>query len=371
MERENSSFDFTLFLATFILLFIGLLMVYSASAIVAEQRYFDHAYFFKRQVIWAILGLIALFTFIKVDYHFWQKNSRWFLLIVILLLIAVLFFGRTVGGARRWLRFSGFGFQPSELAKLAVIIFLADYFDRKSSRTNSFRRGLLAPFLLLATVCFLIILEPDFGTTVFIALISVMLFFLAGVKLRFLLIPVFLGLVSAGVFVYQSSNRLMRVLSFFSSLIDLDKASYQTQQALYALGTGGFKGVGLGRGNLKLLYLPEVHTDFIFPILGEELGLLGTFLVILLFLIFAWRGWRISLRADTFFAHLTAAGITFLIAFQALINIGVSCGCLPTKGLPLPFISFGGSSLFCELMAVGILLNISRQKKIPFHRQGF
>lgn len=363
MKRENNSSDRTLLFATLILLIIGLLMVYSASAIVAEQRYGMQAFFLIKQFIWAIGGLLALYFFSRLNSSYWQRYSRIIFLLTVLLLIAVLFLGRSVGGARRWLRFWVFGFQPSELAKLSMVIFLADYFDRKRSRLDNFVKGLLVPFAFVGIVCFLVLLEPDFGTAFFIALTSMVMFFLAGVKLRFLLGPVFLGLSLGSVFVIRAPYRLARLLSFFNGIFDLEKTSYQTKEALYAFGSGGLSGVGLGRGSLKLLYLPEAHTDFIFPILGEELGLIGTLSVVFLFLLILWRGWRIALRIENFFDHLLASGITFFVFLQALINIGVSCGCLPTKGLPLPFISFGGSSLLCHLASIGILLHISREKK--------
>lgn len=362
MKRENNPFDQTLFFATLILLGIGIIMVYSASAIVAEERFADHTFFLKKQIIWAMFGFVALYLCSRLDSSFWQKYSRGLFLVTILLLVLVLFLGRTVGGARRWLRFWAFGFQPSELAKLAVIIFLADYFDRKRSRLDNFAKGLLVPFVLVGIVCVLVLLEPDFGTAFFIVLTSMVMFFLAGVRLRFLLGPMFLGASLGTIFILRTPYCLARLLSFFNGLFDFEKVSYQTKEALYALGAGGLTGVGLGRGSLKLLYLPEAHTDFIFPILGEELGLLGTLGVVFLFLLVLWRGWRIALRIENFFDYLLASGIAFLILFQALINIGVSCGCLPTKGLPLPFISFGGSSLLCHLAGIGILLNISRKK---------
>ncbi|HCJ66099.1 MAG TPA: putative lipid II flippase FtsW [Elusimicrobia bacterium] len=363
MKRENNALDKTLLFATLTLLVVGLLMVYSASAIVADQRYGTQAFFLFKQFIWAIGGLLAMHIFSRLDSAYLQKYSRLLFLVTVILLILVLFLGRSVGGARRWLRFGVFGFQPSELAKLATIIFLADYFDRKRSRLDNFVRGLLVPFVFVGIVCFLVLLEPDFGTAFFIALTSMVMFFLAGVKLRFLLGPVFLGLSLGSVFIIRAPYRLARLLSFVNGIFDLEKASYQTKEALYALGSGGLNGVGLGRGTLKLLYLPEAHTDFIFPILGEELGLLGTLGVIILFLLILWRGWKIALEIENFFDHLLASGITFFVFLQALINIGVSCGCLPTKGLPLPFISFGGSSLLCHLASIGILLHISREKK--------
>ncbi len=363
MKRENNSSDKVILFATLTLLAVGLLMVYSASAIVAAQRYGTQTFFLVKQFIWAIGGLVALRIFSRLDSTYLQRYARWLFMLTVVLLVLVLFFGRSVGGARRWLRFAGFGFQPSELAKLATIIFLADYFDRKRSRLDNFIKGLLVPFAAVGIICLLVLLEPDFGTAFFIASVSMVMFFLAGVKLRFLLGPVLAGLPLAAVFIIRTPYRLARLLSFANGIFDLEKAGYQTKEALYALGSGGLSGVGLGRGTMKLLYLPEAHTDFIFPILGEELGLIGTLGVIILFLVILWRGWKIALEIENFFDHLLAGGITFFVFLQALINIGVSCGCLPTKGLPLPFISFGGSSLLCHLASIGILLHISREKK--------
>ncbi len=370
MSRENNNFDRMLFFVTLILLGIGILIVYSASAIFAEERFGDHTFFLKRQIICSILGLVVLYLSSRLHSSSWQKYARGLFLVTVILLILVLFLGRQVGGARRWLRLSMFNFQPSELAKLATLLFLADYFDRKRSRLDNFTKGLLVPFALVGIICLLILLEPDFGTAFFIALTSMVIFFLAGVKLRFLLGIMFPGALMGTIFILRTPYRWARILSFANSIFDLERAGYQTKQALYALGSGGLTGVGLGRGSLKLLYLPEAHTDFIFPILGEEIGLFGTLGVVLLFLVLLWRGWLIARQVENFFDHLLASGITFFISFQALINIGVSCGCLPTKGLPLPFISFGGSSLFCNLVAVGILLNLSREKKNTLWNKG-
>jgi len=369
MNRENDTFDNTLFFVTLILLGVGIIMVYSASAIIAEERFADHIFFLKKQIVWAMLGLFALYIFSRIASSYSQRCSWGLCLITILLLIFVLFLGKQVSGARRWLRFSLFSFQPSELAKLTTVIFLADYFDRKRGRLDNFGKGLLVPFVFVVLVCFLVFLEPDLGTAFFIALTGIVMFFLAGVKLRYLLGIMFFGFSLGAIFILCKPYQWARLLSFFNSLFDFEKASYQTRQALYALGSGGLIGVGLGRGSLKLLYLPEAHTDFIFPILGEELGLLGTLGVIFLFLLILWRGWLIARGVENFFDYLLASGITFLISFQALINIGVSCGCLPTKGLPLPFISFGGSALLCNLVEIGILLNISREKKNKFRQK--
>jgi cell division protein FtsW len=363
MKKRKKQIDDYLLFFTLVLVCFGALMVYSASAFLAERNFGEELYYFKKHLLWLFLGMIALFIASRINYSFWNRKAIVLVLFTIVLLVAVLIFGESVSGARRWFRFGRVGFQPSELAKLAVVIFLASYLDRKRSRIKNFKKGLLAPLAVVGIISFLILLEPDLGTPLLLGGITLLFLFLVGVKkkhLIFLLGGVILATLLA---ILTVPYRLERMKTFLNPWEDPQGRSYQLVQSLYALGSGGVTGRGLGTSNLKLFYLPEPHTDFIFPIIGEELGLVGTLGVIVLFFLFFWRGWKIALRAKDQFGQLLGLGITALIVGQAFFNIGVAIGFLPTKGLPLPFLSFGGSSLVATLFAVGILLNISRENR--------
>lgn len=359
---RSRRFDYQLATLTVVMVGFGLMMMYSASGIWADQRYNDAFFFLKRQTVWAALGLIALWRLSLTDYN---KLRRWIwpaLGLTAVMLCAVLL-TNPVAGARRWLRAGPIGIQPAEAAKFVLLFFLADYLDRKRSKSASFVHGLIIPWSVIGGTLGLILLEPDLGTPALIFAAATMVIFIGGGQLRYVF-----GMIAAAVplLIYELLRypyRRQRLFSFMTPWADPQGAGYQLVQSLLAVGSGGWLGRGLGASQLKLMYLPAPHTDFIFPIIAEELGLLGSVSVLGLFAWFLARGMKIARSAPNLFGTLLASGITLIITLQAMFNIAMSIGLLPTKGVPLPFFSFGGSSLLMTLSAVGVLLNISSQSK--------
>jgi len=326
----------------------------------AGERYGDSLLFLKKQMLWVIIGFIVLFIFLNIDFEIWQKNSRIVLFSSIALLVIVLFIGRSVGGAQRWITMGPFNFQPSEFAKLAMVIGLADFLDRKRSKIKLFKKGYFPALFLIFLFCGLILVEPDLGTPVILFLVGMSMLFLSKARLSYLF-GTFLAILPIVYFsIFLVPYRKKRILSFLKPWEDPLGSGYQIIQSLIAIGSGGFGGKGLGGSEAKLLYIPEPHTDFIYSIIGEEIGLFGALLVLLLFAIFAVKGIIIAKNSPNLFGSFLAGGITLTIIYQVLLNIAVVTGCIPTKGLPLPFLSFGGSSLIFTMAGVGILLNISR-----------
>lgn len=356
-----------LFLATIALTNIGIIMVYSASAIISLERYNDPYFFLKRQLVWVFLGLLGMLFAARINYRAFPKLLKPALLFTLFLLVLVLFpqFGKAIAGAQRWLRIGDFTFQPSELAKLILILYMADTLSRKKEKIKNFTYGFLPPLIILGAIFILILLQPDLGTALIILVIILGMLFVSGVRLRHLFSLFLIALPSIWLLINKVGYRKRRILAFVDPWSDPRGAGFQIIQSLLALGSGGIFGRGLGEGTQKLFYLPAPHTDFIFAILGEELGFLGGVAVIILFGAFIYFGARIARRAPDLFGSLLALGITTWIGLQAMINIGVATGFLPTKGIPLPFISFGGSSLIFSLIGVGILLSISLQSHAP------
>lgn len=354
--------DYLLLFSVLTLLAIGIVMVFSAS-MVRSVKFFGHPYYFLiRQLIWAFLGLSAMFFLMNYDcwrYRSWSAVI-WGLSFVLLIAVLIPGIGQVRNDARRWLGIGDLAFQPAEIAKVTLLVFLADSLARRKDKIDKLITG-LGPYVVLIGIAFLVVLaEPDLGTAVAMAGSAVVVLFVAGAKMSHLGL---LGLLSVPVMywaVMGEEYRRKRFLAFLNPWADPGGAGWQIIQALYALGTGGPFGTGIGYSRQKWFYLPEPHTDFIFAVLGEEMGFFGTSLVVLLFLTIAWRGYRTAMAAPDRYSCLLAAGLTTLIALQAVVNIGVVTGSLPITGIPLPFISFGGSSLLTNLMAVGILLNISR-----------
>ena len=341
------------------LMFIGVVMVFSASAIVSHEK-FDTSYLFLiKQLIWTVMGAFSMLVLARIDYNKLQKFSRPLMVLSFGLLVLVLLIES--GEIKRWLRFGMVSFQPSEMAKLCLILYVADALDRKGSKLRDFKKGLLPILTVTAIFLILIYAEPDLGTAFILALVILVMLFMGGVRLSHLLSLVLGSLPLLYFAIFHVGYRRERILTFINPWADAQRIGYQIVQALLALGSGGFFGKGLGASRAKLFFLPEPYTDFIFSIIGEELGFLGASLIIFLFVVIAWRGLRIATRAPNQFGNLLAAGITFLITFQAVLNISIVTACLPTKGITLPFLSYGGSSLIFSLMGVGILLNISRQ----------
>ena len=352
----------TLLVIMLMLLTIGVVMLFSTSALYAKDRYGDQHYLLKRQLAWMLVGGVGCVTAASVPYPKLRGVCTGVLIAaaVMLALVLIPHVGLKVGGARRWLGLGWMRFQPSELGKLALIVWLAHWLAKEKRRLNKFGRGFAVPMGVVGCVLALVLLEPDFGSTALLASVSFALMFIAGVRLRFLVPTIFTGAGGFVALMIHNPERSRRLMAF----LDLEKykqgAGYQVWQAILAFGSGGFNGLGLGNSRQKMFYLPEAHTDFIFPIVGEELGLVGTLGILLAFALLVACAVIIALRASDLFGQYLGMGIALLIAMQALINVGVVTAWLPTKGLPLPFISFGGSNLVLNMVAVGLLLNIFR-----------
>jgi len=355
-------FDFWIFITVIILLLFGTIMIFSASGPYA-YKYFhgDTYYFLKKQIFMAPVGLFAMFIMMNIDY---KKLGKWtpYLLvgsIILLILVAIPGIGSEIKGSRRWL----FGFQPSEFAKVAIIIFLSYSLSNKREKLKSFSQGLLPYLIITGIFAALMMLEPHLSGTIIIVVISVIILFVAGAQIKhFLLLSVPAAILLGGL-IFSSSYRTARFLTFLNPFADPQGDGWQVVNSLYAIGSGGWFGKGLGRSLQKFLYIPEPQNDFILAILAEELGIVGVLVVLLLFLIFIWRGIKIALNAPDMFGCLLAIGITSLVAVQVVINVGVVTSSIPVTGQPLPFFSYGGTSLVIMMAAIGILLNISRYTK--------
>ncbi len=352
-----------IFIITFLLSVIGIIMISSASIAVGERYFSDPYWFVRRQIIWWVISLIFFIIISKINYHFYSKISIFFVLISIGLLAIVLIpsFSIEIGGSRRWLNLLFFNIQPSEVAKLAVIIFLCDTLNKKYRNRSSIKNLLFPAFVVLVIVTVLIFLEPDLSTVVIIWAVAFAVLFIGNVKFQHIFSLGIIGITIMIGYMMMEEYRRERIFAFIDKTTGSSGVNFQVNQSLIALGSGSITGVGLGNSVQKYSYLPEAHTDFIFAILGEEFGLVGTTIVLLLFFLFTLFGIRVCLKTEEFFGRILAAGMTALIAIQVIINVAVVIGLLPVTGLTLPFISFGGSSLLICMVSVGILLNISRQ----------
>ncbi|MGI6128642.1 MAG: putative lipid II flippase FtsW [bacterium] len=363
--KKRQQPDFLIFFATVTLLGFGIVMVFSASSVAATAEFGDSFHYLKTQTIATAIGLIGMVIFMQIDYHSLKKWAPVVLAVAIFLLGLVLFksVGVEGGGARRWLQLGPFNLQPSEVAKIGIVLFLASILSERKLNITKFWHGLFPLVAILGVLFLLILKQPDLGTAMTLAGTAAIMLFVAGAKISHL---VMLGCIAApGVWlaIMGEDYRRRRFLAFLNPEADPQDAGFHIIQSLYALGSGGLLGVGLGESRQKFFYLPERHTDFIFAIIGEELGLLGTLFVLALFLLLAWRGCRAAMLAPDRFGVLLGVGIVSMIVIQALVNIGVVTGSLPITGIPLPFISYGGSSLVFSLAAVGVLLNISRHSQ--------
>lgn len=368
VKQRKHAPDFILLVSVMVLLAIGLVMVYSASEFVSRNSTKTEAdpdgynyFYFRKQLIWVVIGLVALLLAMRINYWHLSKLAKfgYFAAAFLLVLVLIPHVGVIRNGSQRWIGIGDQVFQPSELAKLAVALFLAKILAEKGKLIENFRRGLLPPLLYTGIVCALVVKEPDLGTAIAIFAIAAVIIFVAGASWKHIIVLGLLAVIAVVVLIFAADYRLDR-LAFINPWADPSGDGFQLIQSFYALGPGGLFGRGLTQSLQKQFYLPEPHTDFILAIIGEELGFIGTSLVVILFGIFVWRGFKIAMSAPDSFATLLAAGLTTMVGLQAIINIAVVTGSVPTKGIPLPLISAGGSSLLFTMAAIGVLLNISK-----------
>ncbi len=359
---KRVSVDRWLFTVTMLLVFLGLVMVFSASAVMARERFGSPYAFLSKQLIWAVAGLIAMVVAMRVDYKKYKHPAIVFSLLGLttLLLISVFFLDRS-HNTHRWIHFGGFSFQPSELAKPVLILFLAYFLESRAKTIDDVRNTLLPAAAPVVVFLGLIVLQPDLGTAIACAGIAACILYVAGMRMRYFGYAFGASLLPLYVLIFHVAWRRDRILAFLNPYADRQKTGFHIIQSLIAVGTGGITGTGLMEGKQKLFYLPEPHTDFIFAVTAEELGLVGAIFVVALFAVFLWRGMRASWRTEDLFGRYLAVGITIMVVLQAFINISVVLGMMPTKGIPLPLVSYGGSSLFVTLACVGVLLNITKQ----------
>ena len=353
----------SIFIITLILLMIGVVMVYSSSAIYAHEKFGDSAFFLKRQLFFLFIGFALMLYAMSINLAEIKKSARVLMIAAILLLLLVLIpgIGVSAGGARRWFRIGGvLSFQPSEAAKFALIIYLASFFSRKGYKIKNLFSGYLPLVSVICLTCVLVLLEPDLGTAISIFFVGILIVFIAGGRIKHLVTTALLGFPFLYYSIFSVPYRRKRMLIFLNPWQDKEGSGFQIIQSFLALGSGGLFGVGLGQSTQKLFYLPQSHTDFIFSIIGEELGFIGAASIVILFGALIWQGMRAFFKETRPFNKILIFGITNMIAFEALVNMGVSVGAFPTKGLPLPFISYGGSSLVFHMAAIGLLLNAMR-----------
>ncbi len=355
--------DYILLSIVIIFYGLGIVMVYSAS-INEGIKLENPTYFLQRQVMWVVISFLACIIFIFIDYTVLASQKKllvWGIVILLLLLLFPPFIkAGIVHPSRRWFRFSNIGFQPSEFSKIVLIVYLAAILAKKKGRINDFYRGFLPPFLVVSAIAFLVLLEPDFSTAVILFFISILMFFVVGIR-SLSIVSLFLVAIPAVLLMISGKGyRRERIMGFINPWSDPTDKGYQIIQSFKAFAYGGFFGVGLGRSVQKMRYLPIPHTDFIFAIIAEEMGFFGVVLVVVLYMLFAYRGFTIAFAQGSTFEFLLAFGITSLIVWEAVLNIAVVTGLLPSTGISLPFLSYGGSSLLANSVLVGILLNISR-----------
>lgn len=360
----DKRFDTTIFLTVMALLSIGVVMVYSSSSIVALQRNHDGYFFLKRQVLFASVGVCLMLVVSKIDYRIYQKYAALLLgcTLISLVLVLIPHVGVDIAGTRRWFRVAGFTFQPAEFMKVVMVIYMAHSLARKGEKVKTIATGIVPHMLVLGFTLLLILMQPDFGTSMAIAAVVFIMLYTAGARMRHLGSLILLSLPAIYLLVFTVAYRRRRIMAFLNPWDDPQNVGFQIIQSFLAFGSGGPFGVGLGDGRQKMFYLPESFTDFIFSSIAEEIGFVGVVVIIALFMTLIARGIRMSTKLSDPFGRYLALGLTSVIGLQAFLNMGVVMGLLPTKGLPLPFISYGGSSIVTSLIGVGILLNISSQE---------
>lgn len=362
---EKKSIDYILLAVVLLLLAMGVMMVYSSSAILAQDRYGDSLYFLKREVVFVFLGILLLLIVKNIDYHLYYKWT-YPILVLVFLLLALVFIpgiGHRAGGAQRWIRLGGIGLQPSEITKLGVLFFLAYALSKKGDQIKEFKKGFLPVMGVTGVLIGLVLIQKDLGTAFLLAFVTLGMLYVAGTRLSYLLLMVLSACPVLYFLIFSVDYRRKRILAFLNPWEYQQESGFQIIQSYVAFNSGGLSGAGLGQGKQKLFYLPAAHTDFIFSVIGEELGFIGVSFVLILFLVLLLRGAKISFRAPDAYGTFLASGITLLITAQALINLGVVMGLLPTKGLPLPFLSHGGTALLVLCLLTGVLLNISSQTR--------
>ncbi|GIN37622.1 stage V sporulation protein E [Heyndrickxia oleronia] len=366
MPVKKSNPDIMLIIVTLLLLTVGLIMVYSASAIWANYKFDDSLFFAKRQLLFAGVGVLAMFFIMNVDYWTWRSWAKSILIICFVLLVLVLIpgIGMERNGSRSWIGVGAFSIQPSEFIKLAMIAFLAKFLSEQQKYITTVKKGLVPSLSLVFLAFGMIMLQPDLGTGTVMLGTCVIMIFIAGARILHFAILGLIGVAGFVALILSAPYRMARITSFLDPWQDPQGAGFQIIQSLFAIGPGGLFGLGLGESRQKFFYLPEPQTDFIFAILAEELGFIGGTFVLLLFALLLWRGIRIALGAPDLYGSFLAVGIISMVAIQVMINIGVVTGLMPVTGITLPFLSYGGSSLTLMLMAIGVLLNISRYSRI-------
>lgn len=363
--KRLEGFDIIVLLMVVILTCFGVVMVYSASSVMAAKKFNDGFYFLKRQSLYAVIGFIGMAIAMHIDYHVWKKWAVPIFLtcFVLLLLVFVPGIGGTAKGASRWIRLPGFNLQPSEMAKVALIIYMAYSLEKRQDKLKQFMTGFF-PYLLILG-CFIVVLlaQHDMGAALTMLTVAIVMLFAAGTRVQYILGMGLVALPGVCYLVLTEAYRMRRITAFLDPWKDPTDAGFQIIQSWLALGTGGVFGQGLGEGKQKLFYLPEAHTDFILAVCGEEMGFLGVIVIASLFLVLVQRSIRVAIAAEDSFGRFLAFGIAVLLGLEAFINMAVVTGMLPTKGLALPFLSYGGSSLIVSLCAVGILLNVSTRMR--------
>lgn len=362
MELHNR-YDTTILLLAVSLTCFGIVMVYSASSIMAQRHYGDGFFFLKRQGVFAVLGFMAMAIGMHINLDLVRKLSVPLLLFCLLLLIAVVIpgVGKHIGGATRWLRIGGMNIQPAELTKIALVIYMAHSLAKKQDKVKTLAMGFIPYMVVLSFILLLLLLQPDLGSALTLGAVAMIMLLAAGTRLTYLFSAAILTLPFLYFMIMNVDYRRRRILAFLNPWDDPTGSGFQIIQSWIAFGSGGLVGKGLGEGKQKLFYLPEAHTDFIFSVVGEELGFIGVGVVMILFMVFVCRGVHTAVCVENDFLRFLAFGLTLLIGLAAFINIAVVMGMVPTKGMALPFISYGGTSLVTSLFAVGLLLNISRQ----------
>ena len=364
--HPSSSYDVKLLFPVLFLVGIGIVMVYSSSSALALKEFGSDCYFLKKQSCFALLGIVVLVFCRHFPYKFFRSLTYPLLIVAITFLVVILIteFGYSAGGSTRWFRVGAFSFQPSEVARFSLVIFLAYSMSKKKDKLKDFYIGFLPHSLVFGLFAILILIQPDFGSTVILGAITWIMLFVGGVRITHLLLSLALMTPVAYFFMVNAEYRVNRIMSFLNPWRYPAGEGYQIVHSLMAFGSGGIWGTGIGKGYQKLFYLPEPHTDFIFSVIGEEFGLFGVLVILGLYVMIIWRGVLIAKRSRDSFGSFVAIGLTTAIGLQVCVNMGVSLGLLPTKGLTLPFLSYGGTSLLINMASIGILMNIGTSKQL-------